>query len=315
MWRSCLKWFLIVAVVVFVLAAAVLFFGVRNKSADSGDVMTSNAMPPPGDVVGAAPPLPDGEANEVATAPADSVEPDVPMADSVDMNATDMNATENAATDITNATENAVENTATTIEEGVGAFVDPGDMEVDNWYTVEFAAGPNVGAITNETEGQKLTAPHQIYVAPLMRVTLLPDANFQTHPQSSDVQQTGLDRTASWQWNVKPLYRGAHGLVAKVEVLKKEEDGSLTVVDSYTRRVEVVVKVGTWKGFLRALAEASSLGDALGTLFRSWEKTLLALTALIGAAVGLWAAIKKLRKKSDGGAERQDGQGDDRPVV
>jgi hypothetical protein len=31
-------------------------------------------------------------------------------------------------------------------------------------------------------------------------------------------------------------------------------------------------------------------------LFSSWGKTLTALTALIAAAVGLWASIRKLRK-------------------
>jgi len=76
-------------------------------------------------------------------------------------------------------------------------------------------------------------------------------------------------------------------------------DGSLIASETYTRRLQVTVHVGTWQGFLNALKGAASFGDLLGTLFGSWGKTLTALTALIAAAAALWAAIRKLRKPKE----------------
>jgi len=180
-------------------------------------------------------------------------------------------------------------------QKGRGAFVDPGDMAVDNWHRVEFVVALTEAGLAEESEEQVLTKSRAIYVAPLMRVTLLPDPDFEIRPQSPAVQETGADRAASWQWSVKPGRGGAHELIARVEVLDKQPDGGLLVAETYTRRVPVEVKVGTWKGFLNAIKGAASFGDLLATLFKSWEKTLLGLTALIAAAVGLWAAIKKLR--------------------
>ena len=188
-------------------------------------------------------------------------------------------------------------------EQGRGAFVAPGDMELENWHRVEFVVGRDDAALAEESEDQELTASRAIYVAPLMRVRLLPDPNFEIKAQSPATQPTGADRAASWQWSVRPLRGGTHSLVALVEVLEKHPDGSETTVETYKRRIAVKVRVGTWKGFLNALKGAAGLGDLLGTLFRSWEKTLLALTALIAAAAALWATIRKLRKGGEPGVE------------
>jgi hypothetical protein len=187
-----------------------------------------------------------------------------------------------------------------TPQKGLGAFVDPGDMQVNNWSTVEFAVGLDKAALAEETEGQQLTEAHGVYLAPTMRVTLLPDPNFEAKPQSEAVQDTNPDRTATWFWKVKPLGGGDATLYARVEVGQRRADGSLAVARTYTRLVGVHVKVGTWQGFLNALKGAASLGEVLATLFGSWGKTLTALTALIAAAVGLWAAIRKLRKPKEG---------------
>jgi hypothetical protein len=188
---------------------------------------------------------------------------------------------------------------ATDPQKGRGAFVNPGDMEVNNWHRLEFVVGRTDAALAEESEDQELGQSKDIFVAPLMRVTLEPDPNFEIRRQSPDVQETGADRAASWQWSVKPLNGGSHALIARVEVLEKQPDGSLVATETYTRRLAVTVHVGTWQGFLNALKGAASFGDLLGTLFGSWGKTLTALTALIAAAVGLWAAIRKLRKPKE----------------
>jgi hypothetical protein len=184
-------------------------------------------------------------------------------------------------------------------QKGRGAFVKPGDMEVNNWHRLEFVVGRTDAALAEESEDQELGQSKDIYVAPLMRVTLEPDPNFEIRRQSPDVQETGADRAASWQWSVKPLSGGSHALIARVEVLEKQADGNLLATETYTRRLAVTVHVGTWQGFLNALKGAASFGDLLATLFGSWGKTLTALTALIAAAVGLWAAIRKLRKPKE----------------
>lgn len=184
-------------------------------------------------------------------------------------------------------------------QKGRGAFVDPGDMEVDNWHHLEFVVGRNEAALAEESEDQELTRSKAIFVAPLMRVTLLPDPDFEIKPQSDVTQETGADRAASWQWMVKPLRGGSHALIAQVEVLERRPDGSIVSIETYKRRLAIRVRVGTWQGFLNALKGAATFGDILGTLFGSWGKTLTALTALIAAAVGLWAAIRKLRKPKE----------------
>jgi hypothetical protein len=172
-------------------------------------------------------------------------------------------------------------------------------MEVNNWHRLEFVVGKTEAALAEESENQELGQSKGIFVAPLMRVTLEPDPNFEIRRQSPDVQETGGDLAASWQWSVKPLNGGNHALIARVEVLDKQSDGSLIASETYTRRLQVTVHVGTWQGFLNALKGAASFGDLLGTLFGSWGKTLTALTALIAAAAALWAAIRKLRKPKE----------------
>lgn len=182
------------------------------------------------------------------------------------------------------------------VEEGVGAFTKLPDMEVDNWYIVEFSVAPGEAALIKQTEDRELTSPQPIYVASFMRVTLQGDPGIEIRPSTTEPVRTGKDKAESWQWSVKPLTDGERTLYAKVEVLEQLPNGKLDTIDTYTRRVAVQVKVGTWKGFLIAIRNAASLGDALATLFASWEKTLLALGALITAAGGVWLAIQKWGK-------------------
>ena len=181
---------------------------------------------------------------------------------------------------------------------GVGGFVAPGDMQVDNWHEVQFAVAPDVVQLQVQVEGQALAGQKPIYVAPVMRVTLLPNPDFDVQPKTSAVQVIGNDLASTWLWSVRPHKGGNATLDALVEV-GRMEGNQFVASDSYTRHVPVRVKVGTWKGFLAALQNASTLGDALSTLFNSWGKTLIALTALIGAVGGLVLAIRKRGKSTD----------------
>ncbi len=78
-------------------------------------------------------------------------------------------------------------------------------MEVGKYATIKFVAGTNEAAIGQETEGAALTRSTAIYVAKAMKVTLLPNPSFEIKPATEAKQTTGLDKTATWLWNVKPL--------------------------------------------------------------------------------------------------------------
>jgi hypothetical protein len=219
--------------------------------------------------------------------------PPPPPADQTAVNTSTATATQNASAEV-----GADELSKAGIQTGYGAFVKPGDMVVGSSYPLEFVAGPTTKALVEEAEGEQLDQAHHVYVARQMRVTLLRNPAFKIDQVGNPIQDTGPDLTATWDWNVTPLTDGPKQLRAKVEVGVKQPDGSINWVENKERVVPITVRVGTWQGFINALKNASSLGDVLGTLFRSWEKTLGALAALIIAALGVRTAIRKWGKGS-----------------
>lgn len=185
---------------------------------------------------------------------------------------------------------------------GRGAFTDLPDLIVGRSYPLMFVVGPTEKAIADEAGGVEMAASQTVYVAPVMRVTLLPNPNFDTEAETSAVQRTGLDRSATWQWNIVPRRDGEQRISALVEVLQPNPDGSYTTLESKNRHVSLEVEVGTWQGFMTALQNAASLGDVLTTLFNSWGKSLGALAALIAAIFGVPIAIREGRKQLKGRA-------------
>lgn len=181
-------------------------------------------------------------------------------------------------------------------EEGLGAFVDPGAMVLGNWYPLQFIAGPDQDSLPGEAPGANLTNSQQVYISQTMRVTLLPNPNFEMQPTTPAVQDTGRDRTETWQWNLRPLHDGMHKLSVRVEAGKKRPGRGFDAWDSRTRQVSIRVKIGTWEGFVRAIGRATTAGNLLATLFASWEKTVTALVALIIALSALRLAIKNWRR-------------------
>ena len=180
---------------------------------------------------------------------------------------------------------------------GRGAFSKLPDLVVGKSYPLSFVVGPDEEAIEDEAGGLEMAESQSVYVAPMMRVTLLPNPNFETTAASRAEQPTGADRSATWQWNIVPKRDGTHTLSATVEVLRQNPDGGYTTIESKTRHVELDVEVGTWQGFMTALQNAASLADVTTTLFNSWGKTLAALAALIAAIFGVPIAIREGRKR------------------
>ena len=186
------------------------------------------------------------------------------------------------------------------ILKGRGGFINPGDMNVGLWYPLRFVVGPDETAIRDEAGGQELAPSAAVFVGDTMRVTLLPNRNFEFEPTTPGRIRTGIDKSGSWSWNVSPKRDGTHSLEAKVEVLRMV-NGRYSVVDEKTRNVSVKVKVGTWQGLMNALTNAASLGDVLATLFNSWRGTFAALSALALAIWGAWGAIRWGKKPESQG--------------
>jgi hypothetical protein len=189
---------------------------------------------------------------------------------------------------------------------GLGAFVKPPVWKVGNSYSLEFVVGQTEASLKDVAEDRELMKARDILMAQMMRVTLDPHPDFEIKPQNPDqeIQELSPERTAAWFWNVKPLKPGKHTLVARVQALERGPDGELVKGPDGKlkgrfyppRSVEIEVRVGKKAKALDAIGDASSFGDAFAGLFKSWEKMLIALTALIVAAAGLWAAVRKLRK-------------------
>ena len=178
----------------------------------------------------------------------------------------------------------------------MAAFVKPAPMQVDRWAVIEFVAGPSESKIRAETEGRALTASTAVYVAKTMRVTLLNDPAFEIKAKSEAVQNTGLDRTATWLWDVRPKSAAARPLVARVEVLRALPAGGYETIEQYTRQVDVEVKAGALRNTLGAIDQAATVGDRLTLLFNSWQKAVAALAALV-VAVGVLLWRLGLRKR------------------
>ena len=181
------------------------------------------------------------------------------------------------------------------VEQGKAAFNVPPPMEVGHTYQIEFVAGPTDELIRAETEGRALTQARDVLVGRKMRVVLLPSSSFTIKPLSDAEQLTGLDKTATWQWEVTPKDADATELKARINVFRQLPDGSFAEVDGYNRTVPVKIQVGKMKRTLAAIDDASTLGSKLTGLFGTWQKTIAALVALLGA-LGLLAWKLGLRK-------------------
>lgn len=175
------------------------------------------------------------------------------------------------------------------VEQGRAAFVQPPPMEVGHKYQIEFVAGPTDQKLHQETQNRPLTDASDVLVARKMKVVLVPSSSFEITPLSDAEQLTGLDKTATWHWEVTPRDADATQLQARINVFRQLPDGSFAEVEDYDRTVPVTIHVGRLKHTLAAIDDASSIGDKLTGLFTSWQKTVAALVALItGIGVLAW---------------------------
>lgn len=168
-------------------------------------------------------------------------------------------------------------------------------MEVGHSYQIEFVAGPTDELIRAETEGRALTPARDVLVGRKMKVVLLPNSSFDTKPLSDAEQLTLEDKTATWQWEVTPKNADATELKARISVFRQLPDGSFALVEGYNRTVPVTIRFGSVKRTLAVIDDASTIGEKLTGLFGTWQKTIAALVALLGA-LGLLAWKLGLRR-------------------
>ena len=100
----------------------------------------------------------------------------------------------------------------------------------------------------------------------------------------------------TWKSAIQQVWKPALRLQLVASQEKVNDDDSFgRRLERYTRKVEVEVRVGKLQRFSEAVDEGTTVADKLSKLFGSWQKTVGALVALIGA-IGLLAWKLGLRK-------------------
>jgi hypothetical protein len=165
---------------------------------------------------------------------------------------------------------------------------------------IQFSVAPDQAGVVEELDGAAAASMRQITLAARMKVQLLPDPNFEIVPLDppSGEQPIGLDRRASWIWDVTP--KGTNDRPYRLTAIIRVLDEAGRQIDSYPKYVTVTVRIGTWRGFINALQNARSAGDLVSAVSKSWETAILSITALVTALGGLFVAIRALRPKAGG---------------
>jgi len=189
--------------------------------------------------------------------------------------------------------------------ERLGAFRTPPEMWVGSEATLEFAVADTPEAIVREFgDNASLSGLRNVFVGRCMRVTLEPNPSIRIEGDNGEIKRLGRDRNrASWSWRIMPLIEGDRILRAKVEVVAQVggecplPGTRVRVLDQYGERVSVQISITGWKGFLRGLSEAKSLGELIKAVFASWEGVFVGLGSLVTAIGGAWLAVKALGKR------------------
>ena len=182
------------------------------------------------------------------------------------------------------------------VEQGVGSFAKPDPMFLKQWTPIKFFVGQAERDIREQNPDATLARATAVYVANAMRVRLIPNASFEIKPTSEPDQTTGMYKTATWSWEVRPINDHSKVLEAEIKVFALNPDGTFgRFIVGYSKSVPVEVQVSRVDRTLGAIDTASDVGNKLTGLFGTWQKTIGALVALLGA-VGLLAWKLGLRK-------------------
>lgn len=182
------------------------------------------------------------------------------------------------------------------VEAGVGSFAKPDPMQVDKWTKIKFSVGQTEQDVRNQTPDAPLSGATAVYVAKAMRVTLVPNASFEIKATSDRDQITGMFKTASWTWEVRPLNDHSKVIEAEIEIFELNEDRTFgPFIHGYPKSVPVEVHVDKVTRTIAFIDTASKVGNKFTGLFGTWQKTIGSLVALLGA-IGLLAWKLGLRK-------------------
>lgn len=182
------------------------------------------------------------------------------------------------------------------VEHGLGAFVTPPPMKLNQVETLKFVVAPNEAALRDESNQATLEPTKAIYVGKAMRVTLRPNPSFEIAPTTEAMQLTLANKSATWVWNVKPLNTHNRKLEAYIEVFALNDDDSIgKKLDDYPRDVTIQVEVDQAQRLGETVDKWTLFADKLSKFFGSWQKAVGSLVALLGA-LGLLAWKLGLRK-------------------
>ncbi len=182
------------------------------------------------------------------------------------------------------------------VEQGVGSFAKPAPMTLKQWTPIKFFVGQAERDIREQNPDATLDEPTAVYVANAMRVRLIPNASFEIKPTSESDQTTGMYKTATWSWEVKPINDHSKVLEAEIKVFALNPDGTFgRFIVGYSKSVPVEVQVSGVDRTIGAFNTASEVGNGLTGLLGTWQKTIGALVGLLGA-LGLLAWKLGLRK-------------------
>jgi hypothetical protein len=116
----------------------------------------------------------------------------------------------------------------------------------------------------------------------------LSGAGFDISPSGPQTMDLG-DGVTTWEWKVTAKEEGAKTLVLKTVVNGVDAKGDLVALQSTVKDVPITVKVGAWQTALDLLS-------GLPAYLNQIKLVLLALTGVVGAALGLWAALHGRRR-------------------
>src|SRR6185437_17131861 len=141
----------------------------------------------------------------------------------------------------------------------------------ENPTQIQFSVAPDQAGVVEELDAAPAGPMRHIMLTARMRVHLLPNANFTIRPldPADEEQPIGRDRRASWIWEVTPKDTNGRPYTLTAIVIPLDQNG--VQIDSYPKHVTVMVRVGTWRGFLNALQAARSAGDLVSAASQSWK--------------------------------------------
>jgi hypothetical protein len=194
----------------------------------------------------------------------------------------------------------ATQQEAEVVSTGRGGFAPAPAMWVGRPSQVSFAVGRTRNDVAAQVGVGAADVPDtDTAIGRVMDVELEPNPAFDITPIGSPTRHLGRSLREVWTWTVTPKMAGSYKLRARVNVLAELPDGTTRRLDNYTSFADISVKADFWERIAGPIRSATTLSGQLTGLFKSWEGTFLALTALFAAIGGAWLGLRRIGEAGD----------------